>query len=141
MKILITTEREIRDEDYWPWIKNLNKVDIRIDGKKLLETGMASIEDDLGYTKAITTYEIVTPTVMTLKQITEWLKMNIPVFFRVMNNAFEAEIDSTGISIKIYSDMSAEDFRDCRHLISEQMLRDGHKFLYNKAKIFQRRQK
>jgi len=141
MKILITTEREIRDEDYWPWIENLNKVDVRIDGKQLLETGIARMEDDLGYTKAITTYEIITPTAITLKQITEWLNINIPLFFHVGRDGFESEIDSTGISVKIYGDMSAEDFRNCRHLISEKMLKDGYKFLYNKVKIFQRRQK
>jgi hypothetical protein len=60
MKIKITTIREIEDQDYDNWIYQLNTVaKINIDGKELKEKGTFSITDDLGYTRATTTYEII----------------------------------------------------------------------------------
>jgi len=136
MKILITTEREIRDDDYWVWIDALNKVGVKINGQQLLDTGIGRIEDDLGHTKAITTYEIVMPAATKIDQITNWVNANVPTFFN--KAAFDLTVDHRDLVIKIYSDMSADEFRNCRHHIHEKMLQDGQQFLYNNVKIFQR---
>lgn len=47
MKIQIITECEIEDQDYWQW------ADATLQGIN------AANEDDLGYTKAKTTYRII----------------------------------------------------------------------------------
>lgn len=71
MKISIETTREIKECEYWAWaqatIQALN-VACHDEGQParftkenfqvLLETGEWSFEDDLGYTKAKTTYRI-----------------------------------------------------------------------------------
>lgn len=78
MKIEIHTTREIKSEEFWPWAENLlealnegkrqikkampgAKIHLvtREDFKKLWETGVMEVSDDLGYTKATTTYRIV----------------------------------------------------------------------------------
>ena len=72
MRIQIITERELKDEDFWPWVHvvvgEVNKMR-RMDGlmpslkvrdfTQLLKGGEVSFEDNLGYTKARTTYRIV----------------------------------------------------------------------------------
>lgn len=72
MIIRIITEREIIDDEYWLWagsaleaINSINQQefgDDRLDisfFQKLLDDGVASFEDDIGYTKAKTTYKII----------------------------------------------------------------------------------
>jgi hypothetical protein len=46
------------DEDFWPFIKELNKNGIPVDGKVLLKEKRWSYTTDVGYTKATTTYLI-----------------------------------------------------------------------------------
>jgi hypothetical protein len=58
MKIEIHTERFILDEDFWPFIKELNKNGIPVDGKTLLKEKQWSYTTDVCYTKATTTYFI-----------------------------------------------------------------------------------
>jgi hypothetical protein len=62
MKIKITTIREIADIDYDDWIQSLQRNGISINAKKLKEEGSYTYADDLGFTKATTTYEICTET-------------------------------------------------------------------------------
>lgn len=59
MKIKIVTIREIADQDFDDWVKNLKKVGVELNGKELREKGKVSFSDDLGFTRATTTYEIV----------------------------------------------------------------------------------
>jgi hypothetical protein len=79
MKIEIHTIREIRAEDFWDWAAELlfltinegkidlkrtkpdTKIEFLTEGhlNRLWETGEMSVSDDLGYTKATTTYKIV----------------------------------------------------------------------------------
>ncbi len=60
MKFQIVSEREILDEDYDDYIAELNMRGVPVDGKLLKEKGSIAFTDDLGYTKATTTYKIVT---------------------------------------------------------------------------------
>lgn len=73
MKIQIITEREIKETDFWNWaecsILAMNqaiteegierKLLTKADFIKLLEKGEMSFGDNLGYTKAKTTYKIL----------------------------------------------------------------------------------
>jgi hypothetical protein len=78
MKIEIHTIREIRADDFWDWAAELfltinkgkinlkktepnAKIELMTEGhlNRLWETGEMSVSDDLGYTKATTTYRIV----------------------------------------------------------------------------------
>ena len=59
MNIRIVTERYLDDREYWNWIEALKEEGLKIDGKKLLKTKEFSFTNDLGYTKATTTYKIL----------------------------------------------------------------------------------
>lgn len=72
MIIQIITEREIEDKDYWLWVESTLSVinrESRAEFEKdhltrqdfvaLLDNRKMSFEDDLGYTKAKTTYKII----------------------------------------------------------------------------------
>lgn len=58
MIIKIVTEREVLNEDFPSYIKELKKGGVDIDGMKFWAEGKHTIVDELGYTKATTTYEI-----------------------------------------------------------------------------------
>lgn len=58
MKIRITTEREILDNEFWLWIRELKRNGVPVDGERLLSFGHWEFSTDLGYTKAKTIYEI-----------------------------------------------------------------------------------
>jgi hypothetical protein len=60
MKIRIVTEREILNEDFPSYIEELKKGGVNVDGMEFWATGKHVIVDNLGHTKATTTYEIVT---------------------------------------------------------------------------------
>ena len=67
MKLRLITERELRDEDFWLWANEVinNFKDrpgppiMKKHFQELIDTGKLIIADDLGYTKVITTYEII----------------------------------------------------------------------------------
>jgi len=59
MKIEVHTERFIENEDFWPFIEELKKIGIPIDGTEFLNEKKFSFTTDMGYTKATTTYRII----------------------------------------------------------------------------------
>jgi hypothetical protein len=59
MIISITTVRELVDDSYEDYIKQLNSIGIKINAVDFKRTKEYTISDDFGHTKATTTYRII----------------------------------------------------------------------------------
>lgn len=73
IKVFIIEEREIREENFWPWIHALRDTGTPIDGHKLLRTGACKMVRDRPYAQGTVTY-LLGPTGATIQGLGEPIK-------------------------------------------------------------------
>ena len=134
----------------FPWVvKNVDVSTII----SVVNTGGNDIEDDFANPELHYQYFYKQTTVneeteeyveqFSLREGVNWLRRAVPKYFPAAD--FEIDLlpaeegEENMLALRVYSSLSASEFREKRHLVCKAMLDADYKNLYNVISIFQRR--